>query len=399
MNRLAFALMMLPMIAACSGDNRIDRVPRAPNIEILSPVADELFRLGEGAIPLIGTASDAVDSPDDLDATWQLDDGDEWGDTVSDQDRIEDQLETDGLELGFHEITLRVTDRDDATALAIVRFELQGPLGSPEVTITSPDDGASFETDAQVTFTGEATDATTAPDDLVFEWSSSEDGVLDGALSTGGESVLVTDGLSAGPHTITLRVTDDDDEVGVDQINITLADPDVLAQPGDLVFSEMMINPQVVEDEVGEWGELYNTASYPIDIGGYQFHDDDVDHQILEGSIVVAGNDYVVLCAQMNPSVNGGVQCDGQFERLAGEGGLALANNPDEVVLSRPDGTEIDWLHYTDDWFDPGIAIGVDPGFLNGGDNDQPSHWCNQTTIVASGGEPGTPGMVNDDCP
>lgn len=397
MKRLTIALL-LTLLVACTGDNRIDRIPHAPSIAITSPELDQLFRLGEGPIPLIGTAEDSVDAAEDLDATWQLDDSEPWDDSVSSEGQIADQLETDGLELGFHEITLRVTDSDDATAMAIVRFELQGVLGSPEVEITSPDDGESFETDAQVTFMGTATDATTPPDELEFVWVSNVDGELDGALSTGGDSVLVTDELSAGPHVITLRVTDSDGEVGVDQVTITLADPDVLAQPGDVVFSEMMINPQVVDDEDGEWVELYNTASYPIDIGGYQFHDDDVDHQILEGSIVVAGHDYVVLCAELSPSVNGGLQCDGQFERLAGEGGLALANNPDEVVLSRPDGTEIDWLHYTDDWFDAGIAIGVDPDFLNGGDNDQPSHWCNQTTVLMSGGEPGTPGMVNDDC-
>ena len=49
------------------------------------------------------------------------------------------------------------------------------------------------------------------------------------------------------------------------------------AKPGDLVFSELMINPEVVDDENGEWVELYNTAGYPIDVAGYSFHDLDYD--------------------------------------------------------------------------------------------------------------------------
>jgi hypothetical protein len=396
MKRTLVPLMVL--LAACANESTLDRLPRAPEITIVSPGEGDLFRQGEGLIELHGTADDNVDAPDKLDVVWILDEETSINSSVDEDGNIFDELDPETLALGYHDLSLHVTDRDDATAIATVRFEVQGPQGSPEVTITAPETGANFATGDSVTFTGEAVDQTTAGDDLAFAWESSLDGSLAGAVSSDGSSILVTDGLEAGIHVITLRVTDEDDEVGVDQITVLVSDPDVVAEPGDLVFSELMINPQVVPDEVGEWVELYNTASYAIDIGGYTFHDDDIDIQILPGPILVEGHGYIVLCADMNPEVNGGVPCDAPFERLAGAGGLALANNPDEVVLSTPDGTEIDWVRYDNSWYENGIAIGVDPDFLDGGNNDDASHWCLQTTVISTGGEPGTPGIENDGC-
>ena len=171
-----------------------------------------------------------------------------------------------------------------------------------------------------------------------------------------------------------------------------------MTEAGDLVFSEFMVNPQVVADEVGEWVELYNTSGAPIDVTGYSFHDDDADNWVLEGPLVVGAHDYLVLCADLNPSVNGGVPCDGWFLRDPLGEGLALANNPDELVLSRPDGVQIDWVHYEPSWFQAGAASGVNPDQLEGGANDYAEAWCVQTTVMTSGGEPGTPGVENDAC-
>ena len=148
--------------------------------------------------------------------------------------------------------------------------------------------------------------------------------------------------------------------------------------------------------EVGEWVELYNVGDTWLDIGGYRFHDLDFDTFTLGGSIPVAPHDYVVLCANRDPGTNGGVTCDGWFERLT-SGGLALGNSGDEVVLTRPDGVEIDRLVYSSEWDVAGKANGLDPAHLTGTDNDNLGNWCVQTTLM-SGGDAGTPGTVNDSC-
>ena len=142
---------------------------------------------------------------------------------------------------------------------------------------------------------------------------------------------------------------------------------------------------------VGDLGEVSSLLSSPL-------HDDDIDSWILAGPLVVAGHDYLVLCAEMDPTLNGGVPCDGWFFRDSQGQGLALSNKVDELVLTRPDGVEIDWLQYQSDWFTPGVATGVDPAFLEGGAHNDGAHWCDQTTIVSTGGEPGTPGLENDPC-
>ena len=195
------------------------------------------------------------------------------------------------------------------------------------------------------------------------------------------------------------RSTDEDGEVGTDDVSVTVEAEIVVAEPGDVVFSEMMVNPEVVEDEVGEWVELYNTSGSPVDIGGYTFRDDDIDSWTLAGPIIVAAHDYVVLCADTDPAVNGGVPCDGYFLRDWNGGGLALANGEDELVLSRPDGVDIDWLHYDDTWYTIAVGLGLDPSQLDGEVNDDPEWWCDQVTITAPMTEPGTPGGVNDPCP
>ena len=170
------------------------------------------------------------------------------------------------------------------------------------------------------------------------------------------------------------------------------------AEPGDLVFSELMINPEVVDDAHGEWVELYNTAGHPVDVSGYAFHDLDYDSWELTGPFVVPAHGYFVMCAETELSLNGGVPCDGWFQRVSLGGGLALANSPDEVVLTRPDGVEIDRLEYDETWFTNGVAMGVDPLELDADGNDDPAAWCDQATVVALGGEPGTPGESNDPC-
>jgi hypothetical protein len=263
------------------------------------------------------------------------------------------------------------------------------------VTITSPDDGDIFEPGVEITFRG------TAEDDeverLAYAWSSSLDGSLEGALSGDGESAMFVSDLSDGTHTILLEVTDTDGEVGLDSIAITVGEIQAPAQVGDLVFSELMINPSVVADEVGEWVELYNTASYAIDIQGYKFHDNDYDEYIIEESLVAPGGSFTVLCADTDPSRNGGVTCDGPFKRKSADA-LALGNKSDEVILSRADGVIIDAVFYDQDWFSVGVAMGLDPEFLNADNNDTASNWCDQTTVTTAGGEPSTPGRENDPC-
>lgn len=397
--RRAIPLTLL-VLAGCPSESGIDRNIVPPEVTITMPTVDAVVRQGE-LLALEGLCEDSKDDPEELRGAWTVGDL-EFDALIDPEGAVTGSSETGTFALGAVEIVLRVWDTDDAEGEARVAFRLDGPLSPPVATITAPDDGAAFDVGEGITFQGTGEDAWTAAADLSFRWLSDLDGPLAGAISADGQSVVVAGALTEGHHVITLEVTDLDGAVGTDSIEIDVDqgfNPTDPALPGDLVFSELLINPVAVDDHLGEWVELYNTSGHAIDIGGYSFHDDGDDFFVLDGPLVVDSHDYIVLCASLNTNQNGGVPCDGWFDRpTSADGGLQLANNPDEVVLSRPDGTEIDWLHYDDEWIEAGIAIGVKPEHQLADDNDDRTHWCLQTTVMVGSGEPGTPGIVNDPC-
>lgn len=392
------------LLVGCASDSSLKRQNDAPTVTVTSPALGEVFRLGADPVPLRGTAVDEYDAAEALEVRWVLPDGSEIELNPDADGNVEGELPIDGFELGVYQITLMATDLNGDTASAETTWEVAGPLSAPTALITWPTDGAAFEVGESITFQGEGSDETTPANALDFAWSSDLQGPLPGAISADGASVLITDGLQEGEHQITLTVIDADLEQGTDVVTIVVGEPEdevvvepVDAEEGDLVFTEMMVNPEAVEDHLGEWVELYNTSDYPIDISGYSFRDDDVDEWIMDG-VIIPPKSYAVLCADMSPSRNGGVPCDGWFLRDWEGEGLALANGPDELVLSRPDGVEIDWLHYTDEWFTPSFATGVDPDFVEGGANDDGRHWCDMFTSLPGMVETGTPGVENDHC-
>lgn len=384
-------------LAACTVDQDFNRFNDPPVVAITAPEAGAVLHQG-APVPFAGLVEDDLDGPDGLVVTWRVDDGEPLPVDVADDGSVVMDLDVDALSLGEHTIHLSATDSTGDEAVASGVWAVAGPLHAPLAFITSPVPDSLFVPGEEVTLRGVGTDEGGDVDALRFSWLSSIDGELTGALSGGGESALFVTGLSEGVHTIVLTVTDPDGLQGSDHVTLTVATPEEIpVEPGDLVFSEMLINPQVVADEVGEWVELYNTSSVPIDVGGYSFHDLDLDLYVIEGPLVVAGHDYIVLCADMDTRRNGGVPCDGPFKREPADA-LALGNNSDEVMLSRPDGVVIDQVLYTQDWFTPGVATGLDPRYLETADNDRAERWCDQVTVMTSGGEPGTPGRDNDPC-
>lgn len=394
--------LLAALLLGCGNDTSLQRAHSRPIVTIVTPADGEVLRQGLGALALTGTVSDAFDAPGDIAVTLTVTDAAllpvEVPVTVAGEGAIAGTVDIDLLALGTVTLTLTATDTDGDIGTDTVDVVLGGPLGAPVVRITTPDEETAYPLGDPVGFRGEATDTSTLADDLAFTWSSSLDGALAGAVSAGGQSALFADLLSAGTHVVTLTATDADGEAGFDTVTVKVEAEEVVAEPGDLVFSELMINPEAVEDEVGEWVELYNTSGSPIDVAGYTFRDDDTDAWVLEGPILVAAADYVVLCANVDPTLNGGIACDGVFFRDSTGNGLALANGPDEVVLTRPDGVDIDFLHYEELWYVPGFATGLDPSWLRSGDNDDVTHWCNAVTLLPGAVEPGTPGSQNDLC-
>lgn len=396
--------MLLAVLFACKSDNNLNLHREPPKAEIRSPRDGDVLQKGLDALTAIGSVSDEPQAPETLGISWTLDGGVVSTDVAGPDGALRVPLNLEVLEAGEHTIELTVSDEDGNVVTDTSLFEVLAAPQPPTVQITAPADASAFDAGDAITFTGSATDPNDPPESLTFTWMSSLDGVIEGATSGGGLS-FVTANLTNGTHTIILQATDPDGETGSDAISVEVGDdepPDDLedAEPGEVIFSELMINPSVVDDEIGEWVELYNTGDTWLDIGGYSFHDLDYDQFTLLGPIPVAPHGYVMLCANLDPRVNGGVECDAWFDRQI-SGGLALANKPDEVVLTRPDHVEIDRLVYGDEWVDltlDGSTISLDPGHMDGSENDDFGNWCASTSAIPDG-DRGTPGAANDACP
>ncbi len=182
--------------------------------------------------------------------------------------------------------------------------------------------------------------------------------------------------------------------------NITIIDDDLACSvsAGDLIFTEIMYNPAAVNDNLGEWVEIYNSTSLDIDLLGYTLSDN-ADSHTINSSVIVPAGGYVVLGRSTDQLVNGGVAVDYQFESLF------LSNSGDEVTISC-EATVVDQVVYDTTIFPdagsgamgmPGNSISLDLVAYDAVLNDDGTNWCFVTATYGDG-DTGTPGAENPLC-
>jgi hypothetical protein len=165
--------------------------------------------------------------------------------------------------------------------------------------------------------------------------------------------------------------------------------------PGTIVITEIMKNPEAVDDVAGEWFELYNTGDTAVDLNGWLLSDDGIDqHKIFSyDGVVVAAKGYLVLGKEADKGVNGGLDVDYVYSNFN------LSNKDDEVVLSVY-GVEIDRVSYDNGQTfpaTPGKSMSLTPAGYDGTLNDDGASWCDANTTYGEG-DFGTPGEGNPDC-
>lgn len=231
---------------------------------------------------------------------------------------------------------------------------------------------------------GSAQDGGTEEDGGSEDWGSEEDG---GSWDTGWEDEDGDGGSLDEPEDGGSEAGETGDG-GSGEEAYTLA-------VGDLVITELMIDPTAVSDADGEWVEVYNAGPSPVQLQGMILGDEGVDAWPLEDELTIAPGAYAVLCA--STSANGGVSCDGSFHYNTWGEGFALSNGGDEVVLTSTEGEVIDRVSYSEDDVVPGSSQGLDPFYTSAEHNDYSEVWCAQESAM-SGGDDGTPGSENDTC-
>ena len=167
-------------------------------------------------------------------------------------------------------------------------------------------------------------------------------------------------------------------------------DTTATGEPGEIVITEIMQNPNTVYDADGEWFEIYNSSDHAININEWTIRDNDTDqHQIVTGgSLIIPAGEYLVLGRNADNASNGGVDIAYQYS------GIDLANGADEIVLIGVDGlTEMDRVEYDGgpNWPDPtGASMALSD--LEA-DNSSPFNWTvSDLTWDGSTGDFGSPG-------
>ena len=159
--------------------------------------------------------------------------------------------------------------------------------------------------------------------------------------------------------------------------------------PASIVITEVMQNPSAVSDFSGEWFEVFNPGPADVDLAGWTIADQDIDSHVIAGSLIVPAGGYRVLGRNAESSVNGGVPVD-----YAYDSDLALANGADELILTTPEGVEVDRIEWDGgpDWPDPtGASMALtDPA----ADNNDGANW-EEATESYGDGDFGTPGAAN----
>jgi len=150
---------------------------------------------------------------------------------------------------------------------------------------------------------------------------------------------------------------------------------------GEVIVTELMLDPTLLTDTVGEWIELHNTTSTDLELAGCTISDDRSDDFVLAPLLVLAGG-YVVLgrTSQAAPVV------DQVYS------GMVLANTTDEVVITCGD-LLIDRLAYGTGFpRHAGKTMQLDASAVDHASNDMALRWCD-------GVDAGTPGAANLPCP
>jgi len=163
------------------------------------------------------------------------------------------------------------------------------------------------------------------------------------------------------------------------------------------------------DDEAnGEWVEIYNYGTMPLDVSGYLIGDNAVSdvYEIPAGTVIQPG-DYLVIgqediaTCMAAAGINAVVGCD-PGNCPTPQGGNRFNNTGDDVEFTAPDGTVCDIITY-----DAADCSGVNDGytysliadpatFVDGTENDLPTAYgvsLNGGNVATFGG--GSPGVIN----
>jgi cysteine-rich repeat protein len=179
-------------------------------------------------------------------------------------------------------------------------------------------------------------------------------------------------------------------------------------EPGVIIITEFNPDPGPIPDADGEFMELYNTTSMPVNLLGWVIRDDKGSNlpKTIDQSVWVEPNGFAVLARNPDPVANGGFTADwGWWDEVTQ---FAYSNAEIlylEASVDTGSGTTVimvDSVDYDNAWWASGYSTSLDPSAFDHVSNDDPANWCLTATSHPLPNAPtayGTPGEMNDPCP
>lgn len=173
-----------------------------------------------------------------------------------------------------------------------------------------------------------------------------------------------------------------------------------LATPaaGEVIFVELMIDPETLSDFKAEWFELRSLADAPRNLSGCVLADAGVngdEHIIVtDEPLLIGPGELLVMAKTADPAENGGIE----GVAYAFGDAFSLTNTGDTAILRCGD-VVIDALTYAPKtWpFDAGVSMSLDPVAWTAEANDFADNWCAAVDTYAPMNL-GTPGVDNPPC-
>lgn len=175
-----------------------------------------------------------------------------------------------------------------------------------------------------------------------------------------------------------------------DSIQIDTAPPAVkeVLEEGDLIISQVMINAKVESGQFDEWIELYNTSGYSLILDGYTLEDLGTDSFTFTSTTEVPPNSYIVVCGSEEVETKLEIDCFDFYQR---EGGFALGNSQDEILLFAPNKNNFPRklllnLSYTRSYTEEETAFLPTEFYNQENNNMDDSGWCRTKDLIPKEG-------------
>ena len=156
---------------------------------------------------------------------------------------------------------------------------------------------------------------------------------------------------------------------------------------GDIIVTEIMANPNYVQDTAGEWFELYNTSDHDINLKYCSFSDNGTDSFTVETELKVPAGSFMLFAISTEHALP--VPADYIWTDFL------LSNSADEIIITSLSGIIIDSVPYSAS--EDGISSQLLPAYFDSVSNDDEGNWKSSTSSISGSTDLGTPGAANED--